>query len=116
MYNIIKKKIVLALKILKVIERKKTWEFIDLPTSTKKTRVKWIYKTKLKENGEVDKFKSRLVAKGYVLLQGINYTEEFAPVARMDIVRMIMALATQKGWTLYQLNVKSAFLHLELNE
>jgi hypothetical protein len=78
--------------------------------------VKWVYKTKLKENGEVDKLKARLVAKGYVQQQGIDYTEVFAPVVRMDTVRMIVALAAQKGWTLYQLDVKSAFLHEELNE
>ena len=53
----------------------------------------------------MDKFKARLVAKGYVQQQGIDYTEVFAPVARMDIVRMIVALAAQKGWTLYQLDV-----------
>ena len=77
--------------------------------------MKWVYKTKLKENGEVDKLKARLVAKGYVQQQGIDYTEVFALVTRMDTVRMIVALAAQKGWTLYQLDVKSFFLHGELN-
>jgi len=56
------------------------------------------------------------VAKGYVKHQGINYTEVFALVARMDTVRMIVALAAHKGWILYQLDVKFAFLHGELNE
>ena len=78
--------------------------------------MKWVYKSKLKENGEVDKLKARLVAKGYVQQQGIDYKEVFALVARMDTVRMIVALAAQKGWwTLYQLDVKST-LHGELNE
>lgn len=91
---------------MKATERNNTWELTDLPTGAKKIGVKWVYKTKLKENGEVDKFKARLVSKGYVQQQGIDYTEVFAPVARMDTVRMIVALAAQKGWTLYQLDVK----------
>jgi len=57
-----------------------------------------------------------LVAKSYVQQQGIDYNEVFAPVARMDTVRMIIALVAQKGWTIYQLDVKSAFLHGELSE
>ena len=51
---------------IKAIERNNTWELTDLPIGAKKIGVKWVYKTKLKENGEVDKFKARLVAKGYV--------------------------------------------------
>lgn len=101
---------------MKAIERNNTWELTDLPSGAKKIGVKWVYKTKLKENGEVDKFKARLVAKGYVQQQGVDYTEVYAPVARMDTVRMIVALAARKGYTLYQLDVKSAFLHGELNE
>lgn len=94
---------------IQAIERNNTWELTDLLKSANKIGVKWVYKTKLKENGEVDKLKARLVAKGYVQQQGIDYTEIFAPVARMDTVRMIVALEAQKGWTLYQLDVKSTF-------
>ena len=54
--------------------------------------------------------------KGYVQQQGINYTKVFAPVARMGTVKMIVALAAQKWWTLYQLDVKSVFLLRKLNE
>ena len=64
----------------------------------------------------MDKHKARLVTKGYVQQQGIDYNEVFAPVAIMETVRMIIALAAQKGWTIYQLDVKSAFLHGELSE
>jgi hypothetical protein len=78
--------------------------------------VKWIYKTKLNEHGEVDKYKARLVAKGYTQQHGVDYTEVFAPVVRMDTIRLVLALAAQKWWSLFQLDVKSAFLHGELNE
>lgn len=98
------------------IERNQTWSLVTLPNGAKAIDVKWIYKTKLNELGEVDKFKARLVVKGYAQEYGIDYTEVFAPVARMDTVRMIIALAAQRGWGIYQLDVKSAFLHGELKE
>lgn len=93
------------------IEKNQTWSLTTLPTGAKAIGVKWIYKTKLNELGDVDKFKARLVVKGYAQEYGVDYTEVFAPVARMDTVRMIIALAAQKGWGIYQLDVKSAFLH-----
>lgn len=78
--------------------------------------VKWIFKTKLNEKGEVDKFKARLVAKGYHQRQGVDFHEVFAPIARWDTIRTILAKAAQSGWKVYQLDVKSVFLHGELKE
>jgi hypothetical protein len=78
--------------------------------------VKWIYKTKLNESGKVDKLKARLVAKGYDQQHGVDYTEVFAHVVRIDTIRMIIALAAQRSWLIYQLDVKSAFMHGDLSE
>lgn len=75
-----------------------------------------MYKTKLNELGEVEKYKARLVAKGYAQEYGVDYEEVYALVARMDTVRMILALAAQRGWCVFQLDVKSAFLHGKLAE
>ena len=64
----------------------------------------------------MDKYKVRLVAKGYKQKYGIDYKEVFAPVARQDTIRLIISITTQKSWPIYQLDVKSAFLHGELQE
>jgi hypothetical protein len=76
------------------IERNNTWELTDLPEGHKTIGVKWVFKTKLTENGEVDKYKACLVVKGYKQEYGIDYTEVFAPVARHDTIRLVIALAT----------------------
>lgn len=98
------------------IEENNTWELIDLPEGAKVIGLKWIFKTKLNENGEIDKFKARLVAKGYHQKQGVGFHEVFAPVARWDTIRVILALAAKRAWKIFQLDVKSAFLHGELRE
>jgi hypothetical protein len=103
-------------KEIKSIEKNKTWILVTLLAEVKKIGVKWIYKTKYNEYGEFEKHKTRLVAKGYTQKHGIDYTEVYAPVARIETVRMIVALAVQRNWNIFQMDVKSAFLHDELNE
>ncbi|CAL2258077.1 unnamed protein product [Prunus armeniaca] len=71
---------------------------------------------KLNEKGEVDKYKARLVAKGNCQQHGIDYAEVFAPVARLDTIQIVISLTAQKNWVIYQLDVKSAFLHREINK
>ncbi|CAA7027704.1 unnamed protein product [Microthlaspi erraticum] len=98
------------------IEENQTWELVEPPAEAKVIGVKWIFKTKFNEKGEVDKFKARLVAKGYHQRQGVDFHEVFAPVARWDTIRAILAKAAQNSWKVYQLDVKSAFLHGNLEE
>ncbi|KAL5724118.1 hypothetical protein ACHQM5_007419 [Ranunculus cassubicifolius] len=98
------------------IERNNTWQLVDLPKGHKSIGVKWIYKTKLNPDGEVNKYKARLVAKGYKQEFGVDYEEVFAPVARHDTVRLVLAMSAQNAWPIFQLDVKSAFLHGDLQE
>ena len=93
-----------------------TWELVDLPPSKKAISCKWIFKTKYKVDGSIDKNKARLVAKGYARKEGIDYEETFAPTAKIKTNRMIFALAAQFGWKLYQMDVKSAFMHGDIHE
>nr|GEZ51047.1 copia protein [Tanacetum cinerariifolium] len=76
----------------------------------------WIYKVKLDEYGDVLKNKARLVAKGYRQEEGIDFEESFAPVARIEVIRIFIANATSKNMTIYQMDVKTAFLNGELKE
>lgn len=101
---------------IKSIEENNTWEVVDLPEEAKVIGVKWIFKTKYNEKGEVDKFKARLVAKGYHQRLGVDFHEVFAPVARWDTIRTLLAKAAEKEWKVFQLDVKSAFLQGDLNE
>jgi hypothetical protein len=74
------------------IERNNTWELTDLLKGHKTIGVKWVFKTKLAENGEVDKYKECLVVKGYKQDYGIDYTEVFALLTRHDTIRLVIAL------------------------
>jgi hypothetical protein len=74
--------------------------------------VKWVYKTKLNAKGEVEKYKAILVAQGFSQQLGIDYNETFSPVARIDTVRMVLAIAAQNKWIMHQMDIKSAFLNL----
>ena len=101
---------------IQAIEKNDTWDLTVLPSGGKTIGVKWVFKTKFNEHGEVDKYKARLVAKGYCQQHGIDYAEVFAPVARLDTIRIVISIAAQKSWVIYQLDVKSAFLHGEITE
>lgn len=75
-----------------------TWEQTSLPKEVNLINVKWAYKSKLNENGKAEKYKAQSVAKGYAQKYGIEYTYVFAPVARLDIVRVILGMEEQGGW------------------
>ncbi len=101
---------------LNMIEKNQMWELVDKPKDKKAIGVKWVYKSKLNFDGSVNKYKARLVVKGYAQMFGVDFSETFAPVARMDTIRMLLAVAAQKGWVVHQLDVKSAFLNGYLEE
>jgi hypothetical protein len=78
--------------------------------------LKWVFKVKRNAAGNIVKHKARLVAKGYIQRQGIDFDKVFALVARLESVRLLLAHATGKGWTVHHMDVKSAFLNGELQE
>ena len=101
---------------IEAIERNNTWDLVDLPADKNVISVKWIYKDKLNEKGEIEKHKARLVARGFSQQPRIDYGETFAPLARLDTVRFVLAIAAQNKWPICQMDVKSSFLNGVLNE
>ncbi|GJS37349.1 putative ribonuclease H-like domain-containing protein [Tanacetum coccineum] len=94
----------------------KVWTLVDLPNSKRAIGTKWVYKNKKDERGIVIKNKARLVAQGYTQEEGINYDEVFAPVARIEAIRLFIAYASFKDFVVYQMDVKSAFLYGKIEE
>lgn len=98
------------------IEKNNTWDLVELPSGVKRIGLKWVFKIKRNADGSINKFKARLVAKGYVQRHGIDYDEVFAPVAKVETIHLIIALAASHGWEIHHLDVKTSFLHGELKE
>ncbi|CAA0827649.1 cysteine-rich RLK (RECEPTOR-like protein kinase) 8 [Striga hermonthica] len=101
---------------MKAIEENETWELVDPPPGCHPIGLKWVYKVKRDESGAIVKHKARLVARGFVQREGIDFEEVFAPVARMESVRLLLAMAAAKDWHIHHMDVKSAFLNGELAE
>jgi hypothetical protein len=93
-----------------------TWELVALLKDKKVIGCEWVYKVKHNADGSMSRYKARLVAKGYAQTYGIDYEATYSPVAKMTIVRAIIAMATTKGWSLHQMDVKNVFFHGDLHE
>ncbi|WVZ55593.1 hypothetical protein U9M48_006233 [Paspalum notatum var. saurae] len=101
---------------LAALEKNKTWDLVPFPVGKKVVNCKWVYTIKQNPNGKIERYKARLVAKGYSQTYGIDYDETFAPVAKMSTVRTLISCVANFSWPLYQLDVKNAFLHGDLQE
>ncbi|KAK2404761.1 putative mitochondrial protein [Trifolium repens] len=101
---------------LLAINKNGTWELTSRPKDKNVIGVKWVYRTKLNPDGSIHKHKARLVVKGYSQMAGVDYGDTFAPVARHETIRLIVALSAHNGWKIFHLDVKSAFLNGVLQE
>ncbi|RVW20929.1 Retrovirus-related Pol polyprotein from transposon TNT 1-94 [Vitis vinifera] len=98
------------------LEKNGTWTITDLPVGKRPVGCKWIFTIKYKADGSVERFKARLVAKGFTQSYGIDYQETFAPVAKLNTIRILLSLALNQDWCLQQLDIKNVFLNGDLEE
>jgi hypothetical protein len=98
------------------IEKNQTWELVPRPKNKNIIGTKWVYKNKMNTNGKVIKNKAILLCKGYSQVEGVDYEETFAPVSRLEAIRMFLAFSSYKKFKVYQMDVKSTFLNGNLDE
>ena len=93
-----------------------TWVLVDLPPGCKILSSKWVFKRKMKVEGSIDKYKARLVIKGYKQTEGFDYFDTYSHVTRINSIRMVLAIATLRNLEGHQMDVKTVFQNGELDE
>jgi histone deacetylase 1/2 len=96
--------------------KNKTWHLVPPQKGRNIKDCRWVFKVKRKADGSLDKYKTRLVAKGYKQRYGVDYEDTFSPVIKMATIRIILSVVISRGWTLRQLDIQNAFLHGDLEE
>ncbi|CAM8948080.1 unnamed protein product [Rhodiola kirilowii] len=97
-------------------QRNDVWDLVPRPDNVNVIGTKWIFKNKSDEQGNITQNKARLVAQGYTQIEGVDFDETFSLVARLEAIRLLLALACHLKFKLFQMDVKSAFLNGVLNE
>ena len=92
------------------------WDLVELPKWAKAIGCKWVFKTKRDLLGNIERYKARLIAKGFIQKEGIDYIETFSPVSKKDSLRIILALVAHFDLELQQMDVKTAFLNGDLKD
>ncbi|GFT87141.1 retrovirus-related Pol polyprotein from transposon TNT 1-94 [Trichonephila clavipes] len=93
-----------------------TWELSDLPVGAKAIPCKWVYRLKTNPDGSINKYKARLVARGFSQRQGIDYSETYSPVAKLGTIRTVLSITAEERMHLTQFDVSTAFLYGDLEE
>jgi hypothetical protein len=101
---------------LENFERNQVWTLVDPPRDVNVIGTRWVFKNKQGEDGEVVRNKVCLVAQGYNQVEGLDFGDTFAPIAPLETIRILLTFATSKGFKLYQMDVKSAFLNDVIQE
>jgi len=101
---------------MEALHKNKTLDLVKLPNGKKVVGCKWVFTIKHKVDGSVERYKARLVTKGFTQTYGMDYEETFAPIAKMNSIRVLLSIVANLNWPLHQFDVKNAFLHGDLEE
>ncbi|KAK4381159.1 Retrovirus-related Pol polyprotein from transposon TNT 1-94 [Sesamum angolense] len=93
-----------------------TWELVEVPPNADIVACRWVFTLEFRADGTLEWYKARLVAKGFTQTYGVDYFENFSPVARLNSIRVLFSLAINLNWPMYQMDIKNAFLYGDLNE
>jgi hypothetical protein len=103
-------------KEMESLDKNEAWDLVELSTRRKPIGSKWVFKKKLNAEGKVEKYKARFVAKGYSQVEGIDFGEIFSLVAKLTSIRFMLSVATAFDFEIEQMDVKTTFLHGDLEE
>ena len=98
------------------LQKNCTWTLAKLPKGKRTVGCKWVFSIKHKANGSIERYKTRLIVKGYTQTHGIDYQKTFFPIAKLNTVRVLLSLAVNLDWPLHQFDMENAFLHKNLEE
>lgn len=101
---------------MSMIKKNQTWILVDNHHKKKVIEIKWMYRIKLNSNGLINKFKAKLIVKGFSQVYGVDFFETFAPIAWHDMIRLLLAFVVEEDWEIWHLDIKSAFLNGTINE
>ena len=107
---------VAAMEEMSALVKNNTWEIVKLPLNKRVVGCRWVFAIKHNADGSVERYKARLVEQGFTQTYGIDYEETFAPVAKLNSIRVLISLAVNLDWPLLQLDIKNAFLNGDLDE
>lgn len=101
---------------MQALYNNQTWTLVPRPKNVNVIGSKWIFQTKFKEDGSVERHKARLMTQGYSQIEGLDFEETYNPVIKPTTIRVVLAIAVTSSWKIKQLDVKNAFLHGFLNK
>ena len=101
---------------MNALAKNKTWVVDELPKGKKTVGCKWVFTNKCRADGSLERHKARLVPKGFTQTYGLDYQETFAPVAKINSIRILLSVAVNLNWSLHELDIKNAFLNGNLEE